>query len=119
MSFITRQLPRAREGEGMARIEIETKGAPTAAAAPARRRRSTGRRRAAKKPSLIRRLAHGVWISPRHAALALTMGLVCGAVGARTGGPISPPYAAIIGTLIGYPALVAIWRRLPGAGGRR
>jgi hypothetical protein len=60
-----------------------------------------------------------VWVSPRHAALALTTGLVCGALAARIGGPIAPPYAAILGTLIGYPALVAVWRRLPRAGWHR
>jgi hypothetical protein len=29
---------------------------------------------------------------------------------------ISPPYAAILGTVILYPALVAVWRRLPRPG---
>jgi hypothetical protein len=104
----------------MARAEIDARGAPTAAAAPTRRRRrSTGRRRVTKKPALIRRLGRVVWVSPGHAGLALTTGLVCGALASRIGGPISPPYAAILGALIGYPALVAIWRRLPRAGGRR
>jgi hypothetical protein len=103
----------------MARAEIEARSPPNAAAALPQRRRSTGRRRAAKKPSLIRRVGRAVWVSPRHAALALTTGLVCGALALRTGGPISPPYAAILGTLVGYPALVVVWRRLPRAGGRR
>jgi xanthosine utilization system XapX-like protein len=53
-----------------------------------------------------------VWVSPRHAALALATGLVCGIIASRIRGMISPPYAAILGTLIGYPALVAVWRRL-------
>jgi hypothetical protein len=54
-----------------------------------------------------------VWVSPRHAALALATGLVCGGLASRIGGMISPPYAAILGTLVVYPALVAIWSRLP------
>jgi hypothetical protein len=29
---------------------------------------------------------------------------------------ISPPYAAILGTVILYPVLVAVWRRLPRSG---
>jgi hypothetical protein len=53
-----------------------------------------------------------VWVSLRHAALALATGLVCGVIASRIGGMISPPYAAILGTLVGYPALVAVWRRL-------
>ncbi|HEX4615208.1 MAG TPA: hypothetical protein VH230_04760 [Stellaceae bacterium] len=54
-------------------------------------------------------------MSPRHAALALAIGLVCGVLVSRIGGVISPPYAAILGTLVGYPALVAVWQRLrPG-----
>jgi hypothetical protein len=60
-----------------------------------------------------------VWVSPRHAALALTAGLVCGALATRIAMPISPPYAAILGTLIGYPALVALRRWLPRAGWHR
>jgi hypothetical protein len=31
---------------------------------------------------------------------------------------ISPPYAAILGTLVAYPALVAVWRRVPRPGKR-
>jgi hypothetical protein len=54
-----------------------------------------------------------IWVSPRHAALALVTGALCGALAARIGGPIFSPYAAIVGTLVGYPALLALWRRLP------
>jgi hypothetical protein len=57
-------------------------------------------------------VARVVWVSPLHAALALATGLVCGSFAARIGGTISPPYAAILGTLVVYPALVAIWSRL-------
>jgi hypothetical protein len=42
-------------------------------------------------------------VSPRHAALALATGLVCGVLSSRIGGMISPPYAAILGTLVVYP----------------
>jgi hypothetical protein len=60
-----------------------------------------------------------VWVSPRHAALALATGLVCGGLAARIDGMISPPYAAILGTLVVYPALVAVWLRIPRPGRRR
>jgi len=53
-----------------------------------------------------------VWVSPRHVALALTTGLLCGVLSPRIGGTISPPYAAILGTGIFYPILVTVWRRL-------
>jgi len=59
-----------------------------------------------------------VWVSPRHVALALATGLACGVLSSRISGIISPPYAAIIGTLVAYPALVAVWRRLPRLGKR-
>jgi hypothetical protein len=57
-----------------------------------------------------------VWVSPRHVALALTTGLLCGVLSSRIGGTISPAYAAILGTGIFYPVLVAVWRRLPRPG---
>jgi hypothetical protein len=60
-----------------------------------------------------------VWVSPRHAALALTTGLVCGVLVSRIGGMISPSYAAILGTLVGYPALLAVWRWLRPGGRNR
>jgi hypothetical protein len=43
-------------------------------------------------------------------------GLVCGVLSSRIGGIISPPYAAILGTLVVYPVLVAVWQRLPRPG---
>jgi len=52
-------------------------------------------------------------VSPRHAALPLATGLVCGGLASRIGGMISAPYAAILGTLVVYPAPVAVWRRVP------
>jgi hypothetical protein len=45
---------------------------------------------------------------PGHITLALTTGLVCGVVSARYHTVILPPYAAILGALVAYPALVAI-----------
>ena len=104
----------------MARAEIEARGAPTADAASGRRRRRfKGRRRVTKKPSLIRRLGRAVWVSPGHAALALTTGLVCGALATRVRVPISPPYAAILGTLLLYPFMLAIYWRLHRPRGKR
>lgn len=44
-----------------------------------------------------------VWVSPRHVTLALTTGLLCGALSSRVGGAISPPYAAILGAGIFFP----------------
>ena len=45
-------------------------------------------------------------------------GPVCGGLALRIGGMISPAYAAILGTLVAYPALVAVWRRVPRPGKR-
>jgi hypothetical protein len=43
-----------------------------------------------------------IWVSPRHAALALATGLVCGGLASRIGGVISPPYARrrLMGSLV-------------------
>ena len=95
----------------MAKAQTGTKNVPSGAAAPARQRVG-GARRATTKPSVLRRVGRVVWVSPRHAALALATGLVCGGLASRIGGMISPPYAAILGTGVVYPALVAIWSRL-------
>ena len=56
-----------------------------------------------------------IWASPRHVALALATGLLCGALASRIDLLVSPPFAATLGTLIVYPALFAIWSRLPQA----
>jgi hypothetical protein len=101
----------------VAKAQTGTRSGPSPALA--RRRRTGGARRATRKPSVIRRVARMVWVSPRHAALALATGLVCGGLAARIGGMISPPYAAILGTLVVYPALVAVWRRMPRPEWRR
>jgi hypothetical protein len=97
----------------VAKARTGTRSGPSTAAAPARRRRTGGARRVTRKPSVIRRVARVVWVSPRHTALALATGLVCGGLASRISGMISPPYAAILGTVVVYPALVAIWSRLP------
>jgi hypothetical protein len=81
----------------MAKAQTRTKSVPSAAAAPARRLRVGRARRATTKPSVLRRVGQMVWVSPRHAALALATGLVCGVFSSRIGGMISPPYAAILG----------------------
>jgi hypothetical protein len=103
----------------VAKAEAGTRRGPSIATVSARRRR-TGARRLTKKVSVIRRVARVVWGLPRHAALALAVGLVCGGLAARIGGGmISPPYAAILGTLVVYPALVTVWRLVPRPGRRR
>src|SRR4051794_31319000 len=97
-------------GQGMARAQAQARGGGDAALT---RRRSGRGRRASKRSSVIRRIARAIWLSPLHVGLALTTGLGCGAVAARHESLISAPVAAILGTLVGYPGLVAIWRRLP------
>src|SRR6266851_7277738 len=100
----------------MAKAQTGTKNVPSAAAAPARRQRVGRARRAATKPSVLRQVGRMVWVSPRHAALGLATGLVCGVLSSRIGGMISPPYAAILGPLVVYPVLAAVWQRLPRRG---
>ena len=95
------------------RAQTGTKSGPSTAGALARRRRTGGACRITRKVSLLRRVARVVWVSPRHAALALATGLVCGGLASRIDGMISPPYAAILGTVVAYPVLAAIWSRLP------
>ncbi len=51
------------------------------------------------------------WPLSGHVALALGTGLTCG-------GMIAPPYAAILGTLVVYPVIVATWWHLSPPGGR-
>ena len=102
----------------VAKAQTGTRSRPSATAGPVRRRRTGGVRRVTRKPSVIRRVARVIWVSPRHAALALATGLVCGGLASRIGGMISPPYAAILRTLVVYPALVAVWRRVPRPGKR-
>jgi hypothetical protein len=57
------------------------------------------------------------WPLSGHIALALATGLACGRATARYPNLVSPPYAAIVGTLALYPAMVAMWRHLHGPGG--
>ena len=102
----------------MAKAQTGTRTRPSTTAGPASRRRAGGARRVTRKPSVIRRVTRVIWVSPRHAALALATGLVCGALASRIGGTILSPYAAILGTLVVYPALVAVWRRVPRPGKR-
>src|SRR5215469_3719201 len=87
--------------------------------AQARRRRVGKGRRSATKPSLLCRVGRIVWTSPRHAALALATALACGALASRVNSLLAPPYAAILGAALVYPALIALWRRMPRAGWRR
>src|SRR5215469_3761281 len=87
--------------------------------ARARRRRVVKGRRSATKPPLLHRVGRIVWTSPRHAALALAIALACGALASRVYSLVAPPYAAILGAALVYPALIALWRRMPRAGWRR
>ncbi len=56
-----------------------------------------------------------------HVALALATGLVCGTLAARYPDMIelAPSYAAIAGTFVVYPLMVAAWWRFHSGGGRR
>jgi hypothetical protein len=103
----------------LAKAQTVRRSGLSTAGAPARRRPAGGARRVTRKPSVIRRVARMVWVSPRYAALALATGLVCGGLASRIGGMISPPYAAILGALVLYPTLVVVWRRMPRPEWRR
>ena len=54
-----------------------------------------------------------------HIALALATGLACGLAAAGYPDVVSPSYAAIVGTLAVYPAMVGMWRHLHWPGGER
>ena len=61
------------------------------------------------------------WPWSGHIALALATGLACGIAAARYREVISPAYAAILGTLLVYPAMIGIWwllHRLSSGSGR-
>jgi hypothetical protein len=58
------------------------------------------------------------WPLSGHVALALATGLTGGIAAAHYPTAISPPYAAILGTLVVYPAMFAMWWRFNRPGGR-
>jgi hypothetical protein len=60
------------------------------------------------------------WPLSGHVALALATGLACGTAASRYPDVIelAPPYAAIAGTLILYPVMVAMWWHINPPGGR-
>jgi len=62
------------------------------------------------------------WPLSGHIVFALAMGLACGTAVARNPDVIAlaPPYAAILGTLVIYPAMAGMWWRLhrPGRNDR-
>src|SRR6266446_903510 len=103
----------------VARAQTGTRSGRVTASAPAPRRRSRESRRATIRRSVLLRIGRIIWVSPRHAALALATGLACGALASRIDGMVSPPYAAILGAAVFYPALLAVWRRLPRPGWHR
>jgi hypothetical protein len=57
------------------------------------------------------------WPLSGHIALALATGLACGIAATGYRDVISPSHAAIIGTLVVYPAMVGILWRLHRPGG--
>jgi hypothetical protein len=79
-----------------------------------RRPQRIGARRKKQKPSRFRGIGRFILASPRHLALAFGIGLACGALASRAAGTIAPPYAAILGAIVIYPALFVIWRRVKG-----
>jgi hypothetical protein len=103
----------------MARTQTGRRSRARSASSSPRPRRARAARQVAAKPSLLSRIVRIIWISPWHAALALAIGVVCGALSSRVGGMIAPPYAAILGTLVVYPVLVAVWWRMPQPAWRR
>jgi len=76
--------------------------------------------KATTRRSLLRVWRVMTWPLSGHVALALGTGLACGSAAARYPEMIAPPYAAIIGAVVAYPAIVATWWYFtpPGASGR-
>jgi uncharacterized protein (DUF2062 family) len=72
----------------------------------------------ARRRSLRRAWRVMTWPLSGHVALALATGLACGIAASRYPDVIEPPYAAILGTLILYPVMVAMWWHLNPPGGR-
>src|ERR1700730_7741541 len=108
----------------VARAQTGTRSGRVTAFTPAPRRRSSVSRRTTTRPSILRRIGWIIWVSPRHAALSLATGLACGVLASRIDGMVSPPYAAILGAVVFYPALLAavrrvMWWRLHHRGGWR
>jgi hypothetical protein len=66
----------------------------------------------ARRRSLRRVWRVMTWPLSGHIALALGTGLAFGIADAHYATVISPPYAAILGTLVVYPAMVAMWWRV-------
>jgi hypothetical protein len=58
------------------------------------------------------------WPVSAHIMFALGTGLASGIVASRYPDVIGPPYAAILGTLIIYPVMVAAWWHLNAPKGR-
>ena len=77
--------------------------------------------RTKRRRSLRRAWQVPIWPWSRHVALALATGLACGTAVARYPDVIAlaPPYAAILGTLVIYPVLVATWWHFSPNGGQR
>src|SRR5271165_1190742 len=80
--------------------------------------RGTGEHMRTVRRSLRRAWQMITWPLSSHIIFALATGIACGIVGARYPEVISPPYAAIFGTLVVYPVMVALWWRLHRPGGR-
>ena len=59
------------------------------------------------------------WPLSGHLVFALGTGLASGATAAHYPDVISPPYAAILGTLVLYPLMLVIWWRLHRLGRKR
>lgn len=53
-----------------------------------------------------------------HITLALATGVACAIAASRYSMAMSSLYAAIFGTFVGYPAMVAIWWHFNRSGGR-
>ncbi len=70
--------------------------------------------------SLRRAWQIATWPLSGHIALALATGLVCWTLVSRylDISAAAPAYAALLGALVVYPAMVAAWWRLNPTGGR-
>src|SRR5271155_102672 len=79
--------------------------------------RGAGEHRRPVRRSLGRGWQMITWPLWSHIIFALATGIACGIVAARYPEVISPLDAAILGTLVVYPVMVAMWWRLHRPGG--
>jgi hypothetical protein len=73
--------------------------------------------KATTRRSLLRVWRAMAWPLSSHLALALATGLACGITASHYPDVVSPSYAALLGTFVVYPLMLAIWCYLHRPGG--